>query len=477
MKTRTIFAIGVIAITAAAAGLAQDVRPPAWAGQFYDADKAALAARIDGFLAAARPAAVTGKIQALIVPHAGYVYSGKTAAYAYRLVQGADIKTVVILGPSHRVGFAGCSIYTGKGFETPLGVAEVDIPAARAIAKASGFQDVPKAQVEEHSAEVQVPFIQRVLPGAKIVPIVMGYPVEADIRRLAGALVKVLQDRKALVVASTDMSHFLSRKEAGEADKATIELVKGQKVPALLRKLERNENMLCGGAAVVVALLYAQKAGPASVTVLRYADSTEGGGPADSVVGYFSAAVTTSAPQAEFALSGDAKKELLRLARQAVELFVREGKTLSYQSKDPVLSAPKGAFVTLKKDGDLRGCIGFIEPLYPLAQAVIQCAIYAATEDPRFGPVAASELKSLEYEISVLTPLTKVGDPGRIRVGKHGLVISSGNRRGLLLPQVPVENGWDRLEFLAQACVKAGLPPDAWRKGAEIFAFEAIVFK
>ncbi len=233
----------------------------------------------------------------------------------------------------------------------------------------------------------------------------------------------------------------------------------------------------CGGAAVVAALLYAQKTGPAAVTVLSYADSTEGGGPADSVVGYFSAAVACPAPQAEFALSADEKKGLLRLARQAVELFVREGKTLDYEAKDPALSSARGAFVTLKKKGDLRGCIGFIEAVHPLYKAVIQCAIYAATEDPRFGPVTASELKSLEYEISVLTPLEKIEDPGRVQVGKHGLVISSGGRRGLLLPQVPVENNWDRLEFLAQACVKAGLPPDAWRKGAEIFVFEAIVFK
>ncbi|MDP2913952.1 MAG: AmmeMemoRadiSam system protein B [Candidatus Aminicenantes bacterium] len=510
MKGKTILFFGALMLLSTAFSFAQSIRKPVWAGQFYDADKAALAARIEGFLASARPAAVPGKIRALIVPHAGYIYSGRTAAFAYRLVQGEDIETVVILGPSHRVGFEGCSIYSEGGFETPLGIAEVDAPTARAIAGASGFGFVPEAHAEEHSVEVQVPFVQKVLPKAKIVPIVMGFPSEPNIRMLAGALAKVLKDRKALVIASTDMSHFLNQKEAEATDKSTLELVQDQKVPTLLRKIERNENVLCGGAAVVTALLYAQKMGSAAVTVLRRADSTEGGAPADSVVGYFSAAVTTRvqtqasnsggensssppaasarggpsefsagapAPQAAFVLSADEKKELLRLARQAVDLFVREGKTLDYETKNLNLLSPEGAFVTLKKKGELRGCIGFIEPVYPLYKAVIQCAVYAATEDPRFGPVSTSELKAIEVEISVLTPLKKIDDPDLVRVGKHGLVISSGGRRGLLLPQVPVENNWDRLEFLAQACLKAGLAPDAWRKGAEIYVFEAIVFK
>ena len=510
MKGKMILIVGAFVFLAALFSFAQGIRKPVWAGQFYEADKAALAARIDDFLASARPAAVPGKIRALIVPHAGYVYSGKTAAFAYKLVQGEDIETVVILGPSHRVGFEGCSVYPEGGFETPLGIAEIDAPAAKAIAGASGFGFIPEAHAEEHSIEVQVPFVQKVLPKAKIVPIVMGFPSETNIRMLAGALAKVLKERKALVIASTDMSHFLKQKEAEAADKSTIELVQTQNIPALLRKIERNENVLCGGAAVVTALLYAQKSGSAAVTVLRRADSTEGGAPADSVVGYFAAAVTTPvlpqptsggeetgrapegasisggpndsvsdvpAPQTEFSLSADEKKELLRLARQAVELFVRDGKALDYETKNPNFLSPKGAFVTLKKKGELRGCIGFIEPVYPLYKAVAQCAVYAATEDPRFGPVSAAELNVLEYEISVLTPLKKIDDPGLVRVGKHGLVISSGGRRGLLLPQVPVENNWDRLEFLAQACLKAGLSQDAWRKGAEISVFEAIVFK
>jgi AmmeMemoRadiSam system protein B/AmmeMemoRadiSam system protein A len=482
---------------------AQGVRKAVKAGQFYDADAAMLSARIDGFLAAAggAGAAAPDLIRAIIVPHAGYVYSGPVAGRAYRLVQGRDIATVVILGPSHSVGFEGASIYPEGGFETPLGIAEVDAPAAKALIRASGFAFVPEAHADEHSIEVQVPFIQKVLPKAKIVPVVLGFPSEKTVRALAAALDKVFKGAKVLIVASTDMSHFLTRPEANALDKSTIDLVTGQKVPALLRKLERNENILCGGAAVVTALLYAQKQGNAEVRVLAYADSSEAGGPADRVVGYFAAAVTAggpdpgpaqrdpaggprvsrsaseAGPQSAFALAEDDKKELLSLARRSVELYVREGKLLATATENPNLKAPRGAFVTLTEGGTLRGCIGFTEPRFPLYETVMQAAIYAATEDPRFRAVNRLELERLDYEISVLTPLSKVENPALVEVGRHGLVVAKDGKRGLLLPQVATENRWNREEFLRQTCLKAGLPSDAWRKGAEIYSFEAIVFR
>jgi len=484
---------------------AQGVRQAVKAGQFYDADAAALSARIDGFLAAASGAEAPApdRIRAIIVPHAGYVYSGAVAGRAYRLVRGGDIETVVILGPSHYVGFEGASIYPEGGFETPLGVAAVDAPAAKALIKASGFAFVPEAHAQEHSLEVQVPFIQKVLPKAKIVPIVLGVPSEKTVRALAAALDKVFKGAKVLVVASTDMSHFLARPEAGVLDKSTMELVRDQQVPALLRKLERNENILCGGAAVVTALLYAQKQGNAAVRVLAYADSSEAGGPADRVVGYFAAAVTAgsaggdmaptgtaaargpllsepgpaSEPQSNFALTAEDKKELLKLARRSVELYVYDKKLVDYATENPNLKAPRGAFVTLTEGGTLRGCIGFTEPRFPLYETVMQAAIYAATEDPRFRAVNSPELNRLDYEISVLTPLSKVENPALVEVGRHGLVVAKDGKRGLLLPQVAVENRWNREVFLRQTCLKAGLPADAWRQGAEIYSFEAIVFR
>jgi AmmeMemoRadiSam system protein B/AmmeMemoRadiSam system protein A len=495
--------IVVLAAVLAGSGLGQapGVRKAVWAGQFYEADKTALSALLDEYLAAAKPVeAPPGQIRAIIVPHAGYVYSGKTAAAAYALIRGQDIETVVILGPSHRVGFEGCSIYPQGGFETPLGIAAVDAGTADALIKASGFSFLPEAHAQEHSVEVQVPFIQKAIPRAKIVPVVIGFPSEETIRTLAAALGKTLASKKALVVASTDMSHFLPRDEANTLDKATIELVRAMNTANLLRKVERNENILCGGAAVLAALFYAQSIGGARVTPLGYADSTAGGGPADQVVGYFAAAVTTGAPKSgtlrlgrplvlgsmlaaapgqspEFTLSAEEKKSLLRLARQAVESYVRNRTAPPSATEDPVLQSKRGVFITLTKNGDLRGCIGFTEPVYPLAEAVVRCAVYAATEDPRFRPVQPSELKDLDYEISVLTPLRKIDDPDIVEIGKHGLLISQGASRGLLLPQVAVEQKWDRDEFLAEACLKAGLPRDAWKTGAAVYVFEAIVFR
>jgi len=472
---KNLILLGIVGVLAfAGVGRAQGIRKAVWAGQFYEAEKARLTSAIDGYLAAAKPVLPPGgRLAALIVPHAGYVYSGATAAFAYKLLQGADIDVAVILGPSHRVGFEGCSIYGEGGFETPLGVAEIDAETAQALARASGFGFVARAHAEEHSVEVQVPFLQRVLPKARIVPVVMGIPNEDMIRGLAGALTKVLKGKKAVVIASTDMSHFLSKTEANALDRSTIDLVRGQKMTALLGRVVRGENIMCGGEAVAAALLYARSLGEASVETLKYDDSSSAGGPSNSVVGYFAAAVTVPAA---FDLTADEKKELLKLAHRAVETYVREGKTVDYETKDPSLTAARGAFVTLTIRDELRGCIGFIEPIYPLAQAVLRCAIFAASEDPRFGPIRPAELKDLQYEISVLTPLQKVTDPETVQVGKHGLVISQGGRRGLLLPQVATENHWDREEFLRQTCLKAGLSPEAWKRGAEIYTFEAIVF-
>ena len=462
------------------AAFGQEVREAVWAGQFYDADAGRLGAQIDRFLRNVPPQPdVRGEIKALIVPHAGYVYSGQTAAYAYSLVKGKPYDTVVIIGPSHRFGFKGCSIYPKGGFQTPLGTAAVDEALAAELMKGSGIAFIPEAHDEEHSVEVQVPFVQTVLPGAKIVPIVMGYPETRTVKALAAALDSACAGKKVLVIASTDMSHFLTKDKANAADAKTIELIRALKADEIERKMEAGENILCGGSPVAAAILYARKRGQVRAEVLKYADSAEASGDVSGVVGYVSAVLVsggeTAAPS--FELTASEKKELLALARSAVETYVRENRVIESPATNPKFAANKGAFVTLKERGRLRGCIGYIEPVAPLDVTIIQTAIYAAVRDSRFEPVSAAELNRLEYEISVLTPLEEVTNPSLIRVGKHGLVIEKNGRKGLLLPQVPVENDWDREEFLAQACLKAGLPKDAWKKGAKIQSFEAIVFK
>lgn len=477
MKKACLFCFSLLLVLAPSLVWPQGVRKPVFADQFYEGDPSSLAGQIKTFLGAADLAPDPSlRVLALIVPHAGYVYSGQTAAYGYKFVAGQDIDSVVIIGPSHHYGFSGGSVWPQGGFETPLGTAAVDEGLAAELIRETGFRLIPEAFAQEHSVEVQVPFLQTVLPKAKIVPVVLGGLDQRGFRSLADALAKVMSRPRVLVIASTDMSHYLPKAEANEVDSETASLIRGFKTDALVRKLSEGANILCGGVGVAAVLLAAQKTGASEARLLHYADSSEAGTSTDAVVGYMAAAVIAGKRPPDFSLSSDEKKELLRLARTAVETSVRGGKVLEYETQDPNLLAERGAFVTLKKRGELRGCIGFIEPVFPLARAVIQAAVYAASEDPRFPPVGEKELDQLEYEISVLTPLRRIQDPREVRVGTHGLVIAQGGRRGLLLPQVPVEEGWDRETFLAEACYKAGLPETAWKTGAEIYVFEAIVF-
>ncbi|MGD2246122.1 MAG: AmmeMemoRadiSam system protein B [Candidatus Aminicenantes bacterium] len=455
----------------------QGTRKPIVAGLFYDDDPERLSLQIDSFLQkAGKTTLPPGEILALIAPHAGYVYSGQVAAHSYSLVQGKKYRAVVIIGPSHRYRFDGCSIYPKGAYQTPLGNVEVDEELASELAEASGFGYVPQAHKQEHSLEVQIPFIQKTLPQAKIVPIVMGYQSRKTITSLAQALSMILPGKNALVIASTDLSHFFPKQKANKTDSDTITLIQSFKTETLIRKLRRGENIMCGGSPVVTTLLYAQSQEEAGIEILDYADSSDAGAPQSQVVGYLAAALYRKNLSLPFRLSEEEKKELLQLAGSAIDLFIREKKIIEYTTQDPNLLSKKGAFVTLKKNGRLRGCIGFTNPVFPLYESVIRAAIYAACRDSRFLPVSDDELEELEIEISVLTTPQKVHNPQLIEVGRHGLIISKGDNKGLLLPQVPVENNWSREEYLAQACLKAGLSKNSWKAGAEIFIFEAIVF-
>lgn len=453
----------------------QGIRKSLLAGTWYHGDPEQLSRHIDHLLQnVEKDSLPAGEVAAIIVPHAGYVFSGQVAAYAYQLIKGQAWETVVILSPSHHFGFEGCSIYQTGGYETPLGTAEVDTTLANQISKATGFTYIARAHREEHAVEIQVPFIQKVLPHAKIVPIVMGYPRKNTIMNLANGLKKVLSGKKVLILASTDLSHFLSKKDAHMRDQKTIAQIKAFEIDSLIKKCKRGENIMCGGGPVLTALLYAQN--KAKVEILKYSDSSQVNRDEERVVGYLAAAlVTRSAPQ-EFQLTDAEKKELVELARSTIELFVRENKIPEYETENPRLIEKKGAFVTIKKRGQLRGCIGFIESRLPLYQSIMQTAVYAACRDTRFLPVREDELDELEIEISVLSPLRKIDDPQMVKIGKHGLVIAKNGKKGLLLPQVPVENHWDQKTFLERTCTKAGLPKDAWRRGADIFVFEAIIF-
>jgi AmmeMemoRadiSam system protein B/AmmeMemoRadiSam system protein A len=457
------------------ASLPQDLRRAQLAGSWYPKNPEALSRLIDHFLQNVQmPDSPAGEVLAIIAPHAGYAFSGQVAAHAYRLIQRKNYEAVVILSPSHQFGFEGCSIYPKGGYETPFGIALVDASLAAEISKATGFGYIAKAHQAEHAVEIQVPFVQRVLPQAKIVPIVMGIPKKITILRLAEGLKKVLARKNVLVIASTDLSHFFTKEEANERDHKTIALIQDFKTNEIIRKCERGENIMCGGGPVAAALLYAKD--NARVEILRYSDSSQISQDTTRVVGYLAAAIVSKPAQKGFHLSEQDRQELLELAYSTVKLYVMENKVPEYKPESANLLQNCGAFVTLNKQGQLRGCIGFIEPVLPLYQAVMQASIYAACRDSRFLPVSQDELDDLEVEISVLSPLKKIINPNLVTVGKHGLVIEKEGKRGLLLPQVAVEHNWTQETFLERVCLKAGLPKNAWRFGADLFVFEAIVF-
>jgi hypothetical protein len=249
------------------------------------------------------------------------------------------------------------------------------------------------------------------------------------------------------------------------------------------QNFERRIWEACGGGPIVAAMIAAERLGANGAKVLKYANSGDVTGDKSRVVGYGAAAFYAdrnpkTSQQAAFSLEPREKDALLKIAKQAVFFAVKERKRIQCDSGGMAkLDQDRGAFVTLKKHGQLRGCIGYIAPMKPLCLTVRDVAIAAALEDSRFRPVEFRELPELEYEVSVLSPLRRVTDIKQIKVGEHGLVIRRGNREGLLLPQVPVEQRWDRQTLLEQTCLKAGLPPDAWRdETTDIFMFTALVF-
>jgi AmmeMemoRadiSam system protein A len=334
----------------------------------------------------------------------------------------------------------------------------------------------------EHALEVQLPFLQRVLGPFKLVPIVMGEQDYAICRKLGRALADAIGNSRTLIVASSDLSHYHPYDTAVKMDHNTLRAIEEWDYLSLSENLPRRIWEACGGGPIIAAMIASERLGPVEARLLKYANSGDVTKTRDSVVGYGSMAFVRpagpSAAAAPFSLSAAEKDALLKLARQSVESAVRDHKMLDLPAlRFDALNQDRGAFVTLRKHGELRGCIGYIAPVKPLATTVRDVAAAAATQDRRFPPVTPAELGQLEYEVSVLSPMRRVLDTEKIQVGQHGLVMMQGDSMGLLLPQVPVEEHWDRKTFLEQTCRKAGLPSDAWRSAdTDIFSFTALVF-
>lgn len=455
---------------------AQDIKQPNAAGQFYPKDKPALSNTIDRFLDNAAPKAIDEKIEVLISPHAGYEYSGQVAAFGYKVIKGKSYDTVIILGPSHFVDFPGVAVYPEGKFRTPLGDVEIDSGLTRELVKNNSIIKSDLSAFErEHSLEVQIPFLQKVLTNFKIVPLLISNIDFSGCLELAESLNKASKDKNVLIVASTDMSHYHTYNEAVSMDSQTVSVIKGMDAYSLWNKARNGEVELCGLSAVVVALLYAKNKGLDNIAVLKYANSGDATGDYSKVVGYMSTVIYKGENQM---LNDAQRKRLLQIARDSIQTFLKTHKKLEVKESDPALTAVNGAFVTLRKHGDLRGCIGNLTGKAPLYLTVRDMAIEAAVSDPRFSALTPEELNQIKIEISVLSSLKRIQNTYEIVMGRHGVLVKRGFNSGVFLPQVATETGWSKEQFLSNLCAhKAGLPQDAWKdKSTEVYIFSAQVF-
>lgn len=473
-------------------GAGQVDRKPAVAGQFYSADPVQLRADLAALFGAAEPRESKNVI-AIISPHAGYVYSGEVAASSFNQIDpDKKYDNIFILASSHRMSFEGASIYSTGNFITPLGTVKVNRElATRLIEENPVFTAKTDAHTYEHSLEVQLPFLQyRMKTDFRIIPVILGTQSASTSKKIAEALKPYLND-KNLFIISSDFSHYPSYEDAIAVDKATADAIVRNSPEYLQKVLADNDRKgigdlatsLCGWTSVMTLLYMTEGRKDVTYKEIKYMNSGDSQlyGEKDRVVGYFSivAELTGSGQQTDgFSLDAVEKSTLLRIARQTMEQYVTKGTVpdIDEKSLSAKLRDPYGAFVTLKKDGELRGCIGRFEASGPLYDVVQQMAVAAATEDTRFMPVTEPEFDEIDIEISVLTPLRRINSVDEFQLGKQGIYMKKGYYSGTFLPQVATETGWTKEEFLGHcARDKAHIGWDGW-KTAELYVYEAYVF-
>jgi AmmeMemoRadiSam system protein B/AmmeMemoRadiSam system protein A len=473
-----------------------EIRSPAVSGSFYPADSQKLKLAVQEFLQDS-PELSLKKPIALIVPHAGWIYSGQICADAFRQAKGHSYDVIVILGTNHTAaGFKGVSFGDYGEFRTPLGDISVDEDIIRELVdECDGCGRSSAVHVREHSIEVQLPFIQEIFPKAKIVPVIIHPPDYSLCIRFGRALGKVLKNRRALIVISSDLSHYPDSENARRIDRRTLETIaelEPARFASLMRELDAPglDTRACGEAPILAGMTAAIALGAKRAVIAGYANSGDALiGDRDRTVGYGAAVLTAGSapsdtrnldrpptPLKATSLSDAEKKALLKFARESILRYLTT-RTVPLARNFPArMEYPQGAFVTLKKSGELRGCIGHIPPHAALGWTVGAMALQAAFNDPRFAPVGLEELEDLEIEISVLTPMKPVASFEEILVGRDGVLMSKSGASAVFLPQVAVENGWDRNEMLDNLCKKAEMPAACWKSGARFHVFQAEVF-
>jgi len=467
-------------------------RKPVVAGQFYPDDPNELKTMISGYFKRLTPPEHPGSTMAIISPHAGYVFSGEVAANAFnQLDPQKQYSTVFIIGSSHRAAFSGGSVYTTGNYISPLGTVPVDLELARTLALTNKYLSFdPQYQRNEHSLEVQVPFLQEVLKKPfKIVPILLGTQ-DPDICKSIANSLKPYFSPENLFVISTDFSHYPAYDDAVRIDRMLADAIITND-PDRFIKAEREcmgksvSNLAtgcCSWPAVLTLMYMTEKDHMVEYKHIAYQNSGDSKyGDTVHVVGYNALSVIRRSSQDDgFTLTALEKKELITIARNTISAYLTiEQIPLVGQDKlTPALKMKAGAFVTLKKKGELRGCIGHFEADNPLYKTVQQMAVASATQDYRFLPVSMEEMNQIEIEISVLTPMKKIRSISEIQLGRDGIYIRKGNRSGTFLPQVATETGWSLEEYLGHcARNKAGIGWEGWKdKDAEIFIYQALVF-
>jgi AmmeMemoRadiSam system protein B/AmmeMemoRadiSam system protein A len=460
-------------------------RESAVAGAFYPNNPEKLKAMVSGFIQNAqidKTILPKGELIGFVSPHAGYIYSGQVAGYDYKLLEGMAYDTVIVLAVNHRVyGFGDIAIWKDGCFKTPLGEIEIDSGFSNAIISENQkkFVVYNPAHKEEHSLEVQLPFLQVALKNFKIVPIVMGDYSPSACKELAHAIVKNKADRKILIIASTDLSHDAPYEKAVLLDTLGLNLARDINVKELISAESSGKTQMCGFGPVLTLLYVAEEIGNVKGILLKYANSGDTTGDKKGrIVGYGAVAFFREGENMKKnGYTTEEKKELLKLARTAITDYLNTVKKGTYLVFSEKFKEKRGVFVTLNKDEELRGCIGYIEPIKPLHDAVVDNAINAAVQDPRFSPVSKKELPKIEIEISVLTVPEEVKGSNDFIPGKHGIIIRKGFYSAVFLPQVAPEQGWGREETLNHLCMKAGLAPSEWKEpGMKFFVFTADVF-
>ena len=458
------------------------VRPATQANRFYTGDSTALSEEVDSFLAVHKGRTQYDNVAALIVPHAGYYFSGNVAASAYMTLNPKrPYKRIFLLGPSHHEWLDGASVNTEADYyATPLGKVKVDRETAVQLTKDSLFSYRPEAHDREHCLEVQLPFLQRRLGEVPpIVPVIIATNDYEKLQRMAAVLKPYFTDENLFVISS-DFSHYPSYEVACEVDARTGKAIESGDVGQLIAAIETNARSgkrnlatsACGEFAIITLMLMLDRHDEVKHLMYQNSGDIDDHDP-NRVVGYHAFAILRN-DSTSFTLTDVDKKLLKEIAYESIRDSL-DGKPIR-STTHATLNVKCGAFVSLHKHGRLRGCIGHFGEDYPLYEIVAEMARAAAFEDPRFTPVRREELDDIDIEISVLTPMRRIQSLDEFELHRHGIYIRKGYRSGTFLPQVADEVNWTKEEFVAHCSQdKAGLGWDGWRD-AELYVYEAIVF-